>query len=72
MNAQLRDLILTRPSAAEIKKHLMQGNWHDLKAEGIRCVEKGLTSIDEMMRACFIEESSANKEKEMIAENSNL
>lgn len=72
MNAQLRDLILTRPSAGEIKNYLMQGNWHDLKAEGIRCVEKGLTSIDEMMRACFIEESSTNKEKEMIAENSNL
>ncbi len=72
MNAQLRDLILTRPSAGEIKNYLMQGNWHDLKTEGIRCVEKGLTSIDEMMRACFIEESAANKEKEMIAENSNL
>ncbi|MCK5270512.1 MAG: Flp pilus assembly complex ATPase component TadA, partial [Sedimentisphaerales bacterium] len=65
MNAQLRDLILTRPSAGEIKNYLMQGNWHDLKTEGIRCVEKGLTSIDEMMRACFIEESAANKEKEM-------
>ena len=72
MNAELRDLILNRPSAAEIKNHLMQGNWHDLKAEGIRCVEKGLTSIEEMMRACFIEESSVNKEKELIAENSNL
>lgn len=72
MNAQLRDLILTRPSAGEIKNYLMHGNWHDLKAEGIRCVEKGLTSIDEMMRACFIEESAINKEKEMIAENSNL
>ncbi|MBN1764448.1 MAG: type II/IV secretion system protein, partial [Sedimentisphaerales bacterium] len=63
MNAVLRDLILNRPSAAEIKNYLKRGNWRDLKDAGIRCVEQGLTSIEEMMRVCFIEDEIDVKEK---------
>jgi type II secretory ATPase GspE/PulE/Tfp pilus assembly ATPase PilB-like protein len=69
MTPQLRELILTRPSAAEIKNHLHKGNWRDLKTEGIRCAEQGLTSIEEMMRVCFIEEEPAKK-TELVSESS--
>ncbi len=56
MTSPLRQLILSRPSAGEIKEILRKGHWRDLKEEGIRCVEKGITTIEEMMRVCFIEE----------------
>jgi type IV pilus assembly protein PilB len=69
MTPQLRELILTRPSATEIKNHLHKGNWRDLKTEGIRCAEQGLTSIEEMMRVCFIEEEPAKK-IELVSESS--
>lgn len=57
MNPPLRNLILTRPSATQIKELLAkQGNWLDLKAAAMRYVEQGITSIEEMMRVCFVEE----------------
>ena len=59
MTSSLRELILRRPSAEQIKAHMRQGHWRELKQEGIRCVEQGVTSIDEMIRVCFIEEDSS-------------
>ncbi len=53
---ELRELILTRPSAGEIKSLMRsKGTWSELRDEGIKCVEQGLTSIDEMLRVCFVE-----------------
>ncbi|MBN2211282.1 MAG: Flp pilus assembly complex ATPase component TadA [Sedimentisphaerales bacterium] len=58
MNGALRNLIIQRPSGHDIKQYLMeQKNWQDLRQQAIKCVEQGLTSIDEMMRVCFIEET---------------
>jgi type IV pilus assembly protein PilB len=58
MNQEIRTLILTHPSAAEIKKVLFKNShWRDLKLEGMRLVEQGITSIDEMLRVCFVEEN---------------
>jgi len=73
MTGEIRELILPRPSAAEIRKILRQKNWRDLKEEGMRCVEQGLTSIDEMMRVCFIEEVSeaVHSQPEPALEKSN-
>ena len=56
MNPALRVLIMERPSTDEIKQYLMKGHWRSLKQEGISSVEQGITSIEEMMRVCFIEE----------------
>ena len=73
MTGPLRDLVLRRPSADEIKQYLMRGHWRSLKQEGIRIVEQGITSIDEMMRVCFIEETADNdilKKPEPVVENS--
>ena len=57
MSSPLRELILARPSANEIKNLLVkQGKWCDLRREGMCCVEQGLTSITEMLRVCFIED----------------
>jgi type IV pilus assembly protein PilB len=72
---QLRSLILTRPSATEIKNLLTNlARWTDLKQAGMRCVEQGTTSIEEMMRVCFIEEANEEKaaktEDELILEES--
>lgn len=59
MTTSMRELILTRPSASAIKALLRKDGWRDLKEEGLRCVEEGITSIEEMMRVCFIEEVEA-------------
>ena len=56
MTPQLRQLILTRPGADEIKNLLKKTNWRDLKDVAIGYVERGITSIDEMLRVCFVEE----------------
>ncbi len=56
LTPNLKELILTRPSAGQIKNILRQNDWKDIKEEGLRCVEQGVTSIDEMLRVCFIEE----------------
>ncbi len=56
MSLPLRNLILTRPSAGELKQILRQGTWKDLKEEAMRYVEQGVTSIEEMMRVCYVEE----------------
>jgi type IV pilus assembly protein PilB len=57
INQEMRSLILTHPSAAEIKKILNKNShWSDLKHEGMRLVEQGITSIDEMLRVCYVEE----------------
>ncbi|MBN1844379.1 MAG: Flp pilus assembly complex ATPase component TadA [Sedimentisphaerales bacterium] len=53
----LRNLILQRPGANEINEMLSrQRHWWDLKQAGLLCVEQGVTSIDEMMRVCFLDE----------------
>ena len=58
MTAEVRNVILTRPSTEEIRMVLAkQSNWRELRDEGIRCVEQGITSIDEMLRVCFVEQS---------------
>lgn len=57
LTRDLRQLILRRPSGNEIKNLLRgQGQWQELKDEGMRCVKQGITSIDEMLRVCFVEE----------------
>ena len=57
MNSELRKLILTRPSANEIKSILSRrANFSELKTEGMRYVEQGVTSIDEMLRVCYVEQ----------------
>ena len=57
LNRDLRQLILRRPSGTEIRNMLReQGNWRELKDEGLRLVKQGSTSIDEMLRVCFVEE----------------
>jgi len=57
MTTQLRQLILTRPGATEVKSLLRRdGNWHDLREMAIRYVEQGITSIDEMLRVCYVDE----------------
>jgi len=59
MSPDLRDLILTRPSAGQIKALLLErGVWQDLRVAALHYVEQGVTSIDEMMRVCFIEETA--------------
>ncbi|KPK78241.1 MAG: hypothetical protein AMJ79_00070 [Phycisphaerae bacterium SM23_30] len=68
MTLPIRDLILTRPSADEIKALLKKGPWRDLRQAGMLCVEQGITSIEEMMRVCFIEEESTSDKKELVAE----
>jgi type IV pilus assembly protein PilB len=69
MNPALRELILTRPSATEIRNYLSRGgHWKDLKSEGIQCVEKGITSIEEMMRVCYIESDAQEEKEEMESE----
>jgi len=71
MTPKLRNLILDKSSAAEIRSYLAGlGNWPDLRQEGMRCVEQGITSIEEMIRVCFIEESedTLNVNKEPITE----
>lgn len=70
----LRMLVMERPSADEIKQYLMKGHWRNLKQEGISSVEQGITSIDEMMRVCFIEEEDEDvyqfSDKDPVTENS--
>ena len=56
MTSPIRELILTRPSSNELKILLRQGRWRDLKEEALRYVEQGITSIDEMLRVCYVEE----------------
>lgn len=57
MTPTIRKLIIDKAGATEIKNHLVErGNWRDLRQEGMYCVEQGITSIEEMMRVCFIEE----------------
>jgi len=70
MSPPLREIILTRPSADEVKNLIRSQNWRDLRQAGLRCVEQGLTSIEEMMRVCFIEEESGRSEKkaELVTE----
>ena len=63
MTPGLREIVLNRPSADEIKQSLAGKNWSDLKHEGLNCVEQGITSIDEMIRVCFIDEEGANDDK---------
>jgi len=59
MTPQLRNMILTRPTASQIKSILRSNsNWRDLKEESMRYVEQGITSMDEMLRVCFIEETT--------------
>lgn len=71
INVPLRNLILTRPGATEIKEMLkQQGNWQDLKQAGMCCVEQGVTSIEEMMRVCFLEEEEQESIKEKIYSDS--
>ena len=63
INPPLRNLILTRPGANEIKEMLMQqSSWRDLKQAGMYCVEQGITSIEEMMRVCYLEEEEENRD----------
>jgi type IV pilus assembly protein PilB len=73
MTPALRTQIIERPSADEIRQYLMKGPWRSLKQEGIRCVEQGITNIEEMMRVCFIEEEDKIEkvtENELVTENS--
>ena len=57
MTAEVRNVILKRPSTEEIRMVLKkQSNWRELRDEGIRCVEQGITSIDEILRVCFVEQ----------------
>ncbi|MCP4708112.1 MAG: Flp pilus assembly complex ATPase component [Planctomycetes bacterium] len=72
MSPAMRELILTRPSADEVKNLIRTENWHDLREAGLRCVEQGVTSIEEMMRVCFIEEESGQLEnkEELVTETS--
>jgi len=61
MTPALRELILRRPSAAEIRDHLLRrGDWQDLRHSGMRCAEQGLTTIDEVLRVCYVEEAENN------------
>jgi len=64
MTPQLRQLILTRPGADEIRNLLAKTNWRDLKDVAMSYVERGITSIDEMLRVCFIEEVEKPEETE--------
>ena len=58
INPAVRSLILTHPSADEIRNLLARSSdWTDLRQAGIRLVEQGVTSIDELMRVCFIEDA---------------
>jgi len=71
MNGALRNLILDRPSGHEIREYLAAHTpWEDLRRQALKCVEQGLTSIEEMMRVCFIEEaeSSAPQTPELVEE----
>lgn len=63
MTLPIRNVTLHRPSAGEIKSILRQGNWRDLKEEAMRYVEQGITTIEEMMRVCYIEELGDNEQK---------
>ncbi|MBN2377533.1 MAG: Flp pilus assembly complex ATPase component TadA [Sedimentisphaerales bacterium] len=63
MTPGLREIVLNRPSTDEIRQSLSKGNWSDLKQEGLNCVEQGITSIDEMIRVCFIDEDGVNDNK---------
>jgi type IV pilus assembly protein PilB len=64
VNPALRSLILTRPGSNEIKEMLLQqSHWSDLKQAGMLCVEQGVTSIEEMMRVCFLEEEEGEEER---------
>ena len=57
MTRDIRSIILQRPSATDIKRLLEKsGHWRDLKAAAMSLVEQGVTSIDEMMRVCYVEE----------------
>ena len=51
---------------------MRQSRWYDLKQAGMHCVEQGITSIEEMMRVCFLEEEEdrdfgSNPEEEELA-----
>ncbi len=68
LTGTLREMILRRPSANELRQYMRKrGKWHDLKHEGILCVEQGVTSIEEMMRVCFIEEIEEEPDKVDLA-----
>ncbi len=69
MTTAIRQRILHRPSAAEIKQILrMNPGWRDLKEEAMRYVEQGLTSIDEMLRVCFVDEVESQAAPKPVAE----
>ena len=57
MTQEIRQLILSRPSAMQIKQVLVrQGRWVDLKTGAMAYVEQGITTIEEMLRVCYVEE----------------
>jgi len=70
MTAELRNLMLHRPSAGEIKRLLRQHGWEDLKQQAMQYVEEGKTSIDEIMRVCYVEEVEEEpvSESEVLSE----
>ncbi|MCH9022261.1 MAG: type II/IV secretion system protein [Planctomycetes bacterium] len=70
MTPELRKLMLHRPSDGEIKSLLKKHGWEDLKRQAMRYVEEGKTSIDEIMRVCYVEEAEDDpvKESEIMSE----
>ncbi len=69
MTAALRDLILQRPGSNEIRSHMKSGVWSDLKDQAMRYAEQGTTTIEEMLRVCYVEEVNDTTEpKAALAE----
>jgi type II secretory ATPase GspE/PulE/Tfp pilus assembly ATPase PilB-like protein len=50
MSDPLRELVLSRASAADLKRAALHGGMKDLRIDGLRKVAQGVTSIEEVLR----------------------
>jgi type II secretory ATPase GspE/PulE/Tfp pilus assembly ATPase PilB-like protein len=51
MSDPQRELVMARASAAELKRTALQEGMQELRVDGIRKAARGLTSIEEVLRA---------------------
>ena len=51
MSDPQRELVMARASAAEMKRTALQAGMQELRVDGIRKAARGITSIEEVLRA---------------------
>ncbi|MBU0641576.1 MAG: Flp pilus assembly complex ATPase component TadA [Planctomycetes bacterium] len=51
----LRHLIHDEVGEEELKDHLRQRNWRDLRANGLRLAERGMATLEEVLRVTHVE-----------------